>query len=192
MPSAGSPLKRNSDPGGSAYAAARLEDIAATVGVTKGTIYFYFESKEKLFAEVIRAFSPVLVAKDAAIDRSRPVRAQITEFVTHLYGLFATHADSRRVFHLLISEGRHFPTLLDDYFSEFLAPALNHLRALLHEGQARGEFPPERVPMAELLIAPAVVSNIWLTVFGDRQALDVDSLLKNLMVLLPERFARSP
>ncbi|MCK9910872.1 TetR/AcrR family transcriptional regulator, partial [Microbacteriaceae bacterium K1510] len=31
------------------YAATRLEDVAARAGVTKGTIYIYFENKERVF-----------------------------------------------------------------------------------------------------------------------------------------------
>src|SRR5689334_10132513 len=39
------------------YAAARVEDIAERVGVTKGTVYVYFEAKEVLFESMIRAGS---------------------------------------------------------------------------------------------------------------------------------------
>ena len=38
----------------SGYAATRLEDVAARACVTKGTIYFYFETKERVFDEMIR------------------------------------------------------------------------------------------------------------------------------------------
>ena len=36
------------------FAATRLEDIAARAGVTKGTIYLYYGSKEDLFKAVVR------------------------------------------------------------------------------------------------------------------------------------------
>src|SRR5262249_1395697 len=36
------------------FAAARLEDVANRAGVTKGTIYLYFENKEDLFQAVVR------------------------------------------------------------------------------------------------------------------------------------------
>src|SRR5262249_21205413 len=36
------------------FAATRLEDIAERAGVSKGTLYLYFESKEALFKAVIR------------------------------------------------------------------------------------------------------------------------------------------
>jgi AcrR family transcriptional regulator len=37
------------------YAATRLDDVAARAGVSKGTLYLYFSSKEELFEAVIRS-----------------------------------------------------------------------------------------------------------------------------------------
>src|SRR5216117_4446952 len=36
------------------FAATRLEDVAARAGVSKGTLYLYFDSKEELFKAVVR------------------------------------------------------------------------------------------------------------------------------------------
>ena len=36
------------------YAASRLDDVAARAGVSKGTLYLYFENKEELFKAVVR------------------------------------------------------------------------------------------------------------------------------------------
>ncbi|MEQ1882699.1 MAG: helix-turn-helix domain-containing protein, partial [Burkholderiales bacterium] len=37
------------------FAATRLDDVAAQAGVSKGTLYLYFSSKEELFKAVIRS-----------------------------------------------------------------------------------------------------------------------------------------
>ena len=37
------------------FAATRLEDVAARAGISKGTLYLYFRSKEELFKAVVRA-----------------------------------------------------------------------------------------------------------------------------------------
>jgi len=37
------------------FAAARLDDIAARAGVSKGALYLYFETKQELFTAVVRA-----------------------------------------------------------------------------------------------------------------------------------------
>src|SRR5690348_16342731 len=36
------------------YASTRLEDVAKRAGVSKGTLYLYFENKEELFKAVVR------------------------------------------------------------------------------------------------------------------------------------------
>src|SRR5580765_1829836 len=36
------------------YAGARMDDIARRAGVTKGTIYLYFENKEAVFKTLVR------------------------------------------------------------------------------------------------------------------------------------------
>jgi len=41
--------------GESGYAGTKLEDVARRAGVSKGTLYLYFDSKEALFREMVRA-----------------------------------------------------------------------------------------------------------------------------------------
>lgn len=36
------------------YAGTRLDDVASLAGVSKGTLYLYFENKEELFKAVVR------------------------------------------------------------------------------------------------------------------------------------------
>src|SRR5437763_17205259 len=50
------------------FAAARLDEIAARAGVSKGALYLYFETKEELFRAVVeQAIAPNLQAVRAMI-----------------------------------------------------------------------------------------------------------------------------
>jgi len=50
------------------FAATRLEDVAALAGVSKGTLYLYFDSKEALFKAVIQeGMVPVLERGEALL-----------------------------------------------------------------------------------------------------------------------------
>jgi AcrR family transcriptional regulator len=153
------------------YAAARVEDIAQTVGVTKGTVYFYFDSKENLFEHSIRAFSPPLDSLKAEFDSTRPIQPQLRRYLGGLFDAIARSASSREVLHLLMTEGRHFPGLVDRYYEDFLTPALTQLRAMIEAGEARGEFRRPPLAIAELLLAPAMMANIWVSVFSGRRPL---------------------
>ena len=58
------------------FAATRLDDVAALAGVSKGTLYLYFDSKEALFKAVIReGMVPVLERGEAllASETAEPV-----------------------------------------------------------------------------------------------------------------------
>src|SRR5215470_18765707 len=51
------------------FAATRLEDVATVAGVSKGTVYLYFESKEQLFEAVVReAIAPNIDRAEAIVD----------------------------------------------------------------------------------------------------------------------------
>lgn len=56
------------------FAATRLDEVAQRAGVSKGTVYLYFESKEALFkAAVEAAMTPALEAAEAlAADATKP------------------------------------------------------------------------------------------------------------------------
>src|SRR5687768_17668301 len=52
------------------FAAARLEDVAAKAGVSKGTLYLYYANKEELFKAVVRRSIAPLIAETRAIIES--------------------------------------------------------------------------------------------------------------------------
>jgi len=41
--------------GESGFARAKIDDVARLAGVSKGTVYLYYDSKEALFREMVRA-----------------------------------------------------------------------------------------------------------------------------------------
>ena len=46
------------------FARTRLEDVAKRAGVSKGTLYLYFDSKESLFREMVRRNVVSVVAEE--------------------------------------------------------------------------------------------------------------------------------
>ncbi len=54
------------------FAATRLEDVASRAGVSKGTLYLYFESKEELFKAVVRSgILPVIENAESMVGQFR-------------------------------------------------------------------------------------------------------------------------
>src|SRR5690242_10352198 len=52
------------------FAAARLEEVARRAGVTKGTVYLYFDGKEALFKAVVRQTIVPAIAQGEALASS--------------------------------------------------------------------------------------------------------------------------
>ena len=52
------------------YEATKLADVARHAGVTKGTLYLYFENKEALFKAVVRETIVPVIAQGEALARS--------------------------------------------------------------------------------------------------------------------------
>src|SRR2546428_2396515 len=52
------------------FAATKLADVARRAGVTKGTVYLYFDSKEALFKAVVRETIVPVIAQGEALARA--------------------------------------------------------------------------------------------------------------------------
>ena len=158
------------------YATTTLEAIAERAGVTKGTIYVYFENKEHLFIcmvrEVTKATLDTVHDMFANHDGSTAdlLRAQFSFIYQHIV------ADRRRreVVRMLIAEAPRFPELADRYHQEILSPCLAMLRQAIQRGIDRGEFRKSAiVDSPQVVIAPIALVDLWMMMFDERQPLDM-------------------
>jgi AcrR family transcriptional regulator len=163
------------------YAGTRLDDVAARAGITKGTIYVYFPSKEQLFHAVIRKFQrPLLDDVHQFIDISKRSAIEfLRTFLRFIYQSMQADREGREVFRLMIAEAERFPSLAEDYHREVIAPLLEKLREVIEMGMARGEIRRSAaLEFPEIVIAPAALMHLWLLVFSNRVPIDADRYLE--------------
>lgn len=163
------------------FSEARIDDIAARAGVSKGLVYVYFPSKEALFEAVIRSTVLPIIDQAAALiaaDRTTPApdqfRMAIGTFYRELVG-----TDRRRLIHMIIAEGPRFPDMARFYHAEVLSKGKAALRALIERGVARGEFRAgalSRFP--EILIGPALIAAVWKLLFEPYEPIDLDAYME--------------
>jgi AcrR family transcriptional regulator len=174
------------------YAAARMEDIAARAGVTKGTIYLYFQSKEDVFKSLARQHVGDTLL--SAAEQAKRYEGSVRDFLTMLLSIIIEkieHGPVAVLPKIIIAECGNFPELARFWRTEVIDKALGMLSGMIAKGVARGELrdlPPDYV--ARLCVAPVVMSIIWRTViaptdvvpFDYRKFLDLhlDVLLKGL------------
>jgi AcrR family transcriptional regulator len=157
------------------YAATRVEDIAARIGITKGAIYFHFETKEILFTEMIGRISvPFTDVKDHLKTLTGPYPERIKAFVHIVYERITTDRKTRELLRFVISEGSRFPQMVDRHHEEFIQPMFSAAGELLAAGVAAGELRPSPVmAIPEITVSPALLLSFWFMLFDDRKPRDV-------------------
>jgi len=160
----------------SGYAATRLEDVAARAGVTKGTIYFYFETKERVFEEMVRHAS-LRFFSDLGNFASRlhgSYTSRLRDLIVFVYGSIADSRESRETLRFLIAEGTRFPDLVERHYDEFVQPMLEEFQKILRAGIAAGEFrAAPATAYTEIVLSPALLLSLWALLFGSRNAIDI-------------------
>jgi AcrR family transcriptional regulator len=158
------------------YATTTLDQIAERAGVTKGTIYVYFESKEHLFISMVREFTKPTMETMQDMFKTHDgstadlLRAQFSFIYEHL----VEDRRRREVVRMLIAEATRFPELADRYHAEILRPCLDMLRQAIQRGVDRGEIRNSAiVEQPQVVIGPIALVDVWMMLFDDRQPLDL-------------------
>jgi AcrR family transcriptional regulator len=177
------------------FAQAKLDDVAKEAGVSKGTLYLYFDSKEALFAamalELMRA--PVL-AQLETIAKAPSATEGLRMLIRFMAGMLD---DPRRSVlpKLIIAESAGFPELAKIWLKNVIQPVRKRLVALIEAGIANGEFRKvDPWQTTQLVIAPFLLAALWRRTFEhlDNHSFDFAALLRQhteflLQGLAPEK-----
>lgn len=126
------------------FAATRSEEVAARAGVSKGTLFLYFPSKEELFKAVVRENMSGRFAEWQGEFES--FEGPTADMVRHFMRLWWQRIGATRasgITKLMISEARNFPELAAFYQQEVIRPGTELIRRILQRGVQRGEFRPD-------------------------------------------------
>jgi TetR/AcrR family transcriptional regulator len=138
------------------FAATRSEEVAQRAGVSKGTLYLYYPSKEELLKEVIRHNMVREIAE--GIDIVAHYAGPSAELLARVYRQWWERIGETRasgIMKLMLSEARNFPDIAQFYVDEVIEPSERLLSLLLQRGIDRGEFRPVNiVEVVHALVAP--------------------------------------
>jgi AcrR family transcriptional regulator len=138
------------------FSATRSDEVAARAGVSKGTLYLYFPSKEELFKAVVRTNLSALIAEGQLLaDQFAGSSAELLRLLLHTWWQRVGDTAAGGIFKIIIAEVRNFPELAQFYNDEVVMPATKLLGGTVQRGIDSGEF--RRVPVRETthtLIAP--------------------------------------
>jgi len=121
------------------FAATRLTDVAKRAGVSKATVYLYFDSKEDLLQAAVRAVEPILdFGDDLAASYEGDTRGLLSELVTRWLEEFEKRGVGG-VPKLVIAEGSNFPELARLYLDVVVERGRRIFTTVLERGIERGE-----------------------------------------------------
>lgn len=127
--------------GESGYAGTKLEDVARRAGVSKGTLYLYFDSKEALFREMVRAkvVAALAHAEEAVRTFDGSSRELLVILVSSMYRRLRDDGMAR-VSRVVQAELPSFPELAQFYFEEVILRSRRLVSRVLERGVESGEF----------------------------------------------------
>lgn len=161
------------------FAATRLEDVAEAAGVSKATIYLYFDSKAELFKAIVREIaSPRLGAIEGLIDGYQGSTVEL------LTGLHRTLRDVvgipeiGAIIKIVLSEAGNFPDIAAFYRDEIAFRGLRNVARIVQRGIDRGEFRPcDPLTTAQSVIFPILMNRLIQEVFGPMPETDPQKFL---------------
>jgi len=163
------------------YAGTRLDDVASRAGVSKGTLYLYYSSKEELFKAVIReGLVPVYEHGERMVDAHTGSAEELIRNLLRAWWDTIGATNLGGIPKLMIAESGNFPEVTRYYFDEVVSRGRKLVARALHLGIEAGEFrdlPVDQV--VRLMLAPLMLMAIWRYSFEfcDTARLDPDSYL---------------
>jgi AcrR family transcriptional regulator len=158
------------------FAATRLEDVAKRAGVSKGTLYLYFDSKEELLKAVVREG---IVAKldeaEELVNRFTGTSADLLREILRRWWVELGATRLAGITKLMMAEAGNFPELARFYHSEVIERANRMLASAMKRGIESGEFRPVNLDYAtRICCAPMVMLQLWRHSFGPCSADTID------------------
>ena len=145
------------------FKATKLDDVAKQAGVSKGTVYLYFESKEALFREVVsQIIVPELVKAEQLANSFQGTQAELLTTMVFQWWNMIGKTRLAGIPKLMISEAANFPELARFYLDEVISRGRKLISASIKKGIASGEFKKcNPVTATRLLISPVIFAVIW-------------------------------
>jgi AcrR family transcriptional regulator len=177
------------------FAATTLEDVARKAGVTKGTIYLYFENKDALFKALIRQTIVPVIAKGEAIAQAFTGSArELFERLVREYWRLVGETSLSSIPRLMIAEAGNFPQLARFYYEEVITRGHRLMEGVLERGIKAGEFKKVNLAVAtKLAMAPLLHAVVARRAFSAcmPEGFDVASYLDTHIELFLHGISRS-
>lgn len=170
------------------FAATRVEDIAKRAGLSKGTVYLYFPSKEAVLEGLVRrAILPVAQSTLSALDNYEGDPRTIITMVIRMLGTRFSDPRTLAIPKVVLREVLGFPHLAQMYRREVLDRAIPAIEKLIRRGIEQGYLRPVDPELTvRSIVGPIMLHAVLAEVFGimPEGGLEIEKLIDNHLAIL--------
>lgn len=178
------------------FAGTRLEDVASRAGVTKATVYLYFESKERLLeAVVLEAATPNIERAEALITSYDGSTATLLRMIVTLFEGVLSTTSYTAIAKMMIAEAGNFPALTRLYADRIVKRGMSMIEGVIRRGIERGELREVNpTAVAAVVMAPFMLLGIWKHTFAMHAGVELPTgdVLREHAEILIRGLAREP
>jgi AcrR family transcriptional regulator len=178
------------------FAATKLADVARRAGVTKGTVYLYFDSKEALFKALVReTIVPALASGEQLVAEHRGSAADLVGRLIRDWWACIGETRLSGIPKLMMAEAGNFPELARFFYEEVISRTHRLFATAITRGVEAGEFRPVNVKVAvRLAIAPVLHAANWQHSFAlcTPEGFDVQQFLDHHIDIFLRGMAKRP
>jgi len=155
------------------FSSTKLDEVAREAGVSKGTLYLYFESKESLFKAVVTEFVlPQIANAEEQAEKNTGAIKDLLILLIEQWRKNVLETDLAGIAKMMIAEASNFPDLATFYLENVIKRTRYFVANLITIGIKRGEFVEcDANYTARILLTPILFSAVWqhsLAPFDDR------------------------
>lgn len=145
------------------FSAARVDEVAARAGVSKGTLFLYFQSKEDLFKAVVREnIVNQFPTWQEEFEVFQGSSADMLRYALLSWWERIGKTRASGITKLVMSEAQNFPEIALFYQEEVIKPGNAMIRRILERGVHSGEFRQLDLEQAvHIIVAPMIFLMMW-------------------------------
>jgi AcrR family transcriptional regulator len=178
------------------FASTRVEDIAKRAGLSKGTVYLYFPSKEALLEGLVRrAIIPIADSALAALHDYEGDPRVVLSLVMRMLAGRISDPKVMAMPKLIFREAMSFPGLADMYRREVLDRVIPAVEGLIRRGIEQGYLRQVDPSLTiRSIIGPLMLHVAMAEIFGitPEGGLHMDKLVENHLSILFDGLSAPP
>ncbi|RDH84462.1 MAG: TetR family transcriptional regulator [endosymbiont of Galathealinum brachiosum] len=146
------------------FSSTRMVDVAKSAGISKGTLYLYFDSKEAIFKDVVQQrITPQLDEVEAMVESFEGSQAELLKQLINGWWMSIACTSLSAIPKIIVAESGNFPELASYFTQNVVIRSRNLFSKVISRGMINGEFNLyESEAVARLVVAPLVQATIWM------------------------------